>query len=165
MCFGKIKNMKVEMKSWLKFALGFLVLFAVAIALIGAVFFVREWRERRKIDALAEGLERYEREEYARMMADTYGGKTPQETLTLYIAAVEKGDFELASRYLILEKRDPEKARLSNAKTENRTKYIALLKNSLTIQGEIFGDTYIVDDPIYLKFQKYPSNIWKIVEI
>lgn len=33
---------------------------------------------------------------------DTYGGKTPEETWAMYISALEKKDFELASKYYAL---------------------------------------------------------------
>ncbi|MDP3948075.1 MAG: hypothetical protein Q8Q41_05320 [bacterium] len=37
------------------------------------------------------------------MKADTWGGKTPQETLDLFVAALKKGDVELASKYFHIE--------------------------------------------------------------
>lgn len=37
------------------------------------------------------------------MRRDKFGGKTPEETLQLFIEALEKGDVELASRYFMLE--------------------------------------------------------------
>jgi len=37
------------------------------------------------------------------MKNDTYGGKTPQETLDMFIDALKKGDIELASRYFAFE--------------------------------------------------------------
>src|SRR3990172_5868137 len=37
-------------------------------------------------------------------LEDIYGGKTPKETLELFIAAIEKEDFDLASKYFILSK-------------------------------------------------------------
>jgi hypothetical protein len=40
---------------------------------------------------------------YEKAMAeDIYGGKTPEETLKLFIEALEKGDIELASKYFVL---------------------------------------------------------------
>ncbi|TSD03496.1 MAG: hypothetical protein Athens071416_177 [Parcubacteria group bacterium Athens0714_16] len=35
---------------------------------------------------------------------DTYGGKTPEETLGLFVDALKKGDTELASKYFVLDK-------------------------------------------------------------
>ena len=44
----------------------------------------------------------------AKIAADTYGGKTPQETLDMFISAVEKGDYELASKYFVVERQNKE---------------------------------------------------------
>ena len=41
-----------------------------------------------------EGMELYEKT----MTEDTYGGKTPEETLVMFIDALEKNDMELASK-------------------------------------------------------------------
>ncbi|MEK7182517.1 MAG: hypothetical protein AAB679_02065, partial [Patescibacteria group bacterium] len=35
---------------------------------------------------------------------DTYGGKTPEETLGLFVDALKKGDTTLASKYFVLDK-------------------------------------------------------------
>lgn len=44
-------------------------------------------------------------EEYKQAMSkDTYGGKTPEETLQLFVDALKKGDTELASKYFVLDK-------------------------------------------------------------
>ena len=37
------------------------------------------------------------------MREDTYGGKTPEETLNMFIDALKKGDIELASKYFMLD--------------------------------------------------------------
>lgn len=57
-----------------------------------AVFFSPEARQER---AMADLLEQYAN--------DTYGGETPEETLSLFIKALEAGDVELASKYAILD--------------------------------------------------------------
>lgn len=36
---------------------------------------------------------------------DTYGGKTPEETWGMFLDALKKGDVELASKYIVPEKR------------------------------------------------------------
>ncbi|MEK7506243.1 MAG: hypothetical protein AAB377_03560 [Patescibacteria group bacterium] len=45
------------------------------------------------------GMEAFE----AAMRADTYGGKTPEETLAMFVDALKKGDIELASKYFMLD--------------------------------------------------------------
>ncbi|MEK7099881.1 MAG: hypothetical protein AAB883_01955 [Patescibacteria group bacterium] len=42
----------------------------------------------------------------AQYRADTYGGTTPEETLRLFVEALEKKDFELASKYFVVENRE-----------------------------------------------------------
>lgn len=39
---------------------------------------------------------------------DTYGGKTPEETWGMFLDALKKGDVELASNYIVPEKREEE---------------------------------------------------------
>jgi len=48
--------------------------------------------------------------------ADTYGGTTPQETLQIFIDAVEAGDYELASRYFVVEKQGEWESNLQEVK-------------------------------------------------
>lgn len=51
-------------------------------------------------------IKAYEKAEKAyieAMTTDTYGGKTPQETLDLFVEALRVGDVELASKYFLLD--------------------------------------------------------------
>jgi len=48
-------------------------------------------------------LEQAEQDYIAAMTADTYGGKTPQETLDMFVEALRTGDIELASKYFLLD--------------------------------------------------------------
>jgi hypothetical protein len=57
---------------------------------------LQEWREAR---AIQEKLEMAYRD-------DKYGGKTPEETLGMFIAALENGDIELAGKYFVIEKQE-----------------------------------------------------------
>ena len=45
------------------------------------------------------GMEAFE----AAMRADTWGGKTPEETLAMFVDALKKGDIALASKYFMLD--------------------------------------------------------------
>ena len=44
------------------------------------------------------------------MRQDTQGGKTPEETLRLFVSALREGNIELASAYFILEGTDGSRA-------------------------------------------------------
>ncbi|MEQ1666408.1 MAG: hypothetical protein ABL927_13640 [Bdellovibrionales bacterium] len=51
-----------------------------------------------------KALQKQKDEAIARYTADVDGGKTPEETLDLFISALKAGDIEKASRYYVLEK-------------------------------------------------------------
>src|SRR3989344_5214806 len=80
--------------------LGFLVIY-------GADFYnnpriLRDWLEARKTQKQYEDLKKlYE--------ADTYGGKTPEETLALFIDALKKGDTDLAAKYFVIDEQEKER--------------------------------------------------------
>ena len=124
----------------------------------------REWWARRKVDQLAAGLEQYAAETNARRAADTIGGATPQETLEMYILAVEAGDYELASSYFVEEKREGELKRLEGSPVENLENVTSLLQQ-VSFSDFKESDRYIARDPIFVEFVLYPSGNWKIVEI
>lgn len=92
-------------KRW-KFVVAFLVIIVVAAAGYWA------WTaylspEAKRIRAATENYERLYKglvtDFEDAMKADTWGGKTPQETLDLFIDALRKGDVELASKYFAIE--------------------------------------------------------------
>ncbi len=60
-------------------------------------------KARRFAEMQAAQIEKAERAYIAAMTADTYGGKTPKETLDLFVAALKKGDIDLASKYFLLD--------------------------------------------------------------
>lgn len=66
-------------------------------------FFSSIGKERRFADEQMRTYEQKEKAYVAAMTADTYGGKTPKETLDLFVAALEKGDIDLASKYFLLD--------------------------------------------------------------
>ena len=76
------------------------------------------WQETKKVDKLAQALRDIEKKDYEMAMADTFGGQTPQETLEMFIKAVEKGDYELASKYFVLKKQESWKQSLVAIKNQ-----------------------------------------------
>ena len=149
-----------------KFAAIFLAILVVAI---GSAIGLRAYefkRGERGVGELAEALKRAEQEDYQRAMADTYGGKTPQETLHLYIEAVEKEDYELASKYFIGDKQQEELKSLKNAGAEALGRYVLTLRK-IPEEGKYnIDNTYFsFDGPILVNMKLYPNGIWKIIEI
>ena len=144
----------------------FLALFVLVVGLVAWRAF-DTWRGRESVELLYEGLKRGQEELYERQLADTYGGKTPQETLRMYIEAVEAGNYGLASKYFVVEKQEEELGKLENSPLENTKNVLDLLKISLNSSGSfsIDGNGFAIRKPLLVDFVLYPNKIWKIVEI
>ncbi len=161
-----------------KFVFGLLGIIFLTLAILAGGKFYFFWRGTRAVQELAEALKRAEEEDYQRAMADTYGGKTPQETLRMYIDAVEKGDYELASRYFIIERQERESDYLTLLSDNKKISWFLekMLKKAFTesskyqnIDEKHYKIEIESEEPnIYyaiIDFFKYPNNVWKINKI
>jgi len=95
---------KSKSKYW-KFAVGFLGI----IILVAGGYFVwnkylsPEAKSNRETERNYQKYLDWQKNYEDAMKNDTYGGKTPEETLKMFIDALKKGDAELASKYFMLE--------------------------------------------------------------
>ncbi|KKU91432.1 MAG: hypothetical protein UY23_C0001G0038 [Candidatus Jorgensenbacteria bacterium GW2011_GWA1_48_11] len=124
------------------------------------------WKVQNQAAYTVQALKNYEEDQYRKALADTYGGKTPQETLQMYIEAVEKGDYELASKYFILDYQDKELKSLKSSPPENIRNVLNLLNQTILNKGSYSwdGKEFGIREPLSADFKLYPSGIWKIVE-
>mgnify|MGYP001577108415 CR=1 FL=1 len=159
--------MEPKKSTYWKFVVGFLAIIVLAVGgLLGwNLYQLRSGREA--VNKFAEDLERLGDELYQKQLADTVGGKTPQETLRMYIEAVEKGDYELASKYFVIEKQEEEAVSLKRAGREFIREYLLLLNQAFKNQGNYTADAsyFSIDKPILVRMAKYPGGTWKILEI
>jgi hypothetical protein len=104
---------------------------------------------------------------------DTMGGKTPEETLALFLEAVKKEDFDLASQYAIYGMRDSIKGNLLKIKNDgNINLLIEDLNRIEKVMTPEFGpdslDFVIKENDIkkytVLSMGKNKLGIWKINE-
>ena len=103
-------------------------------------------------------------------MVNSIGGKTPQETLVMYIATVEKGDYELASKYFIQSNQKSELAKFQDPALTKKSvpPYVAWLRREVLNEG---GDFAVEDKRFFIfsnaqtKMVLSPENVWKIIEI
>lgn len=92
-----MKNKIFKIISWL---MGIGVAILIILFFLGAYgyqvqnYFINKSQEKFLADA-----EKYKAMLLEQQKNDTYGGKTPEETLDLYIKALKAGDIELASKY------------------------------------------------------------------
>ena len=137
---------------------------ALFIAVEGYSYY-DQWRGEKRVEELAQLLTKIEKDAFDKKAADKIGGKTPQETLDLFIKAVESGDYELASKYFVVEKQKEWKENLNTAK--NIDEFLQIIKNTKQSEGEYSEDkkTYSIYKPTSIDFILYPSGNWKIEEI
>ncbi len=133
---------------------------------------------RKRANQMAGAMRDYENKmsEIERKMAnDTYGGKTPRETLDLFIVALENGDLDMAAKYFKLDKSfsyDTWREYLQQAKDENRIEFIlSQLRKAVVSSSQagidsrfefmILGDDGMASYTIDLILNKY-SQVWKL---
>ena len=139
---------------------------AIIFLVFGVVIGARAYKLWKEVDD-AEKFEAKMLELKRMQELDTFGGATPYETLNLYISAIEKGDFALASKYFVIEKQEEELNKLRTSPSENVANVNNLLKQAYKEEGSYSPDrrAFTIDVPILVDFWLYPKGIWKITEI
>ncbi|MGB9848003.1 MAG: hypothetical protein ACPLKV_02260 [Minisyncoccia bacterium] len=129
------------------------------------------YRVRKATEQFYKGLEQY----YQVFREDTYGGKTPQETLNMFIEALEKGDIDLAAKYFAMDENqsrkkweDALKIQVEKGKLQeliNLTKQFkpSPIQSPLTTTYEfvIMGKDGMADYIMQMELNEY-SGVWKI---
>ncbi|MBI3019760.1 MAG: hypothetical protein HYY60_00320, partial [Parcubacteria group bacterium] len=115
------------LRAW-KFEMGFLLIIGAALLVWAATVYLSP--EARKARDANEYLERLQ----AEYKNDTYGGATPEETLSLFIAALEKGDIELASKYFLPEDREEILVQIQSSKNGGKLGEAILRFRSLDLE-------------------------------
>ena len=166
--------------NFLKFVGAFLAI----ILTVGGGFFVwdRYFSEMGRLGREQEAqLKLYNEKEKAyieAMTADTYGGKTPQETLDMFVDALRKEDIELASKYFLLDEnlsREKWIIRLHEINKKQLTEKMAADLQRAVVDSDgslydgdfgfvIYKDDGIIGAHIDMEFNKY-SKVWKIESI
>jgi hypothetical protein len=144
------------------------IIIAGVVLLLSTLYFGLSWYGDWKFEQdLKETIEATNRP----YLEDMYGGKTPQETLQMFIEAVEKEDFELASKYFVLSKQEEWRERFKKGDKSNFNSWLEVVKRASedikkekpvweTKNSYVYADK----DNIFFEFVKYP-NVWKIKEI
>ncbi|NCN53162.1 hypothetical protein GW950_01720 [Candidatus Wolfebacteria bacterium] len=133
---------------------------------------VSERKTQKQYEAFLEWEKKYEET----MKNDTYGGKTPQETLDLFVAALQNDDLELASKYFALGDYGEVDEKWINGLYSLREKgdlvdmivELEKMQPSFRNTGSdkvseyvLFGNDGIVDYSVIFKLNLF-SNVWKI---
>ncbi len=93
-------------------------------------------------------MQRYYKKLEEAYKQDTYGGKTPEETIKLFVDALKAGDIELASKYFVVEKQGEMLEQFKAAKNKSLDLLINDLEKNKT--GVNMGNKY--------RFRTYDDN-------
>lgn len=153
------------LRAW-KFEAGFFLIVGAALLVwAGTVYLSPEAQKERDARKYLEELQ-------AQYKNDTYGGATPEETLALFIAALEKGDIELASMYFLPEDREEMLKGLQNVESNGNLEAMTADLNRKKYRNEISENnvTYSVANDqkeiaLVVSLSKNGNGIWKISDI
>ncbi|MBI4691898.1 MAG: DUF4878 domain-containing protein [Candidatus Terrybacteria bacterium] len=155
---------EIKIKRGLKFGV---IIFAAFVAVVLILSNLYTFLEKKKQEKIIKELQRP-------YLEDTYGGKTPEETLELFIQALKEGNIDLASKYFVIEKQEEQKEYLQKVANIGRIEeMINDLNGKLDYKGSLYENNkqFKISDNngnvIFglIDFVKYPREIWKIIEI
>jgi len=162
---------------WWKFAVGAVIILILAGGGYWAwdKYFSSEARENQRLQKQVEAYQAWENRYKEAMKNDAYGGRTPAETLSMFIDVLRKRDIDLITKYFLLgEDGNPRKEvvdGLQKVKEENRFQSVAdTVSRAVYNKSASSEDTawFTVDNKegiaeytIILKLNKY-SGVWKI---
>ena len=105
---------------------------------------------------------------------DIYGGKTPEETLGLFVDALKNGDVDLASKYFVLSKQEEIKEDLGMIKQrDNFEKFLPILTSQTEKHFYEYDNSYefnflnnekVSIFSLFLSLNR-ESNLWKIEDL
>jgi hypothetical protein len=154
------------------------VILLFALAVVWEAFFSprarSDFETRENYEQAVKGMKEFE----DRMTADTYGGKTPQETLDMFIDAIEKDDIDLAVKYVYwdggrasIDNREAMREGIVLAKNEgNLQETLELLKEMKELDNDnsnysrwfgIKNKEGLIEYSVILRFNTH-SGVWKI---
>jgi len=164
--------------SYRKFVLIFL---AIILAAGGGYFvwdrFFSVMGKERRFAAEQERTYREAEKKYLEAMkADNYGGKTPKETLDLFVAALRAGDVDLASKYFLIRPEVPREEWVAYLNAVKEKGMLARMAEDMSKQA-IPDNKSIIDEDDYkfilfksdgvvgvhvdMRFNSY-TEVWKI---
>src|SRR3990167_5760356 len=103
-------------KHFWKFFAGLLGLVALGFLVVSGTNFYAKYkiqREQARQQAAYDATQK-------RYTEDTYGGKTPEETLAFFIDALKKGDTDLAAKYFVIDEQEKWRGKLIEIKNKNQ---------------------------------------------
>jgi hypothetical protein len=135
----------------------------------GVYYGVKFYRDRTDLKSLADYNDYLEQ-----FKNDNIGGKTPEETLKMFVAALKKGDVELASQYFALDENgsrqkwveplleDKNEGKLQEVIDAFSSAQISNVSDGKTVAYKVLNNEGVVSLFIELGFN---GQVWKIIRL
>ncbi|HOF50618.1 MAG TPA: hypothetical protein PLH22_03005 [Candidatus Colwellbacteria bacterium] len=169
-----ISQKKPKIRRWKSFLIILGIIAATELGYLAWNYYLSpEAKENRRIERDFKAYMKFVDQYETAMENDTYGGQTPQETLDMFVDALEKGDLDLASKYFVLREdgsRDPKTLEaLESKRVSNILPEMIRLLSEAKPTGSFLKNHYgfkVADDKgnssiIDFVFNEY-SQVWKI---
>ena len=175
-------NMRTKKKVWVVVTAVIVLIFIIGGWFVWENYWSPDAKRHRQLQENIDAYNNYISNYEAAMKADTYGGKTPQETLDMFVDALKKGDMDLASKYFALDTNQNSPDYLTRKKWQDWLSSLndeGLIKSMITdIENKskpdlgnnidendfkfiLLTDTGIIGETIDIGLNKY-SQVWKI---
>ncbi|PIR70070.1 MAG: hypothetical protein COU46_03470 [Candidatus Niyogibacteria bacterium CG10_big_fil_rev_8_21_14_0_10_42_19] len=150
-----------------KFVFGFIAIISLTLAGLYATDYYLNPNKKFESEVARE-LEDASRQ----YMDDTYGGETPEETLELFITALEEGNVELASKYFVVDDQREWFEKLNIIKQNDELK--SMIKDIKTAKrGENINDNSSIFSIVNYKNEiitvmniiRIQNGLWKIEDL
>ncbi len=158
--------MKLVAETW-KVVLAVVLVQAIIIAWIIVFWQYRAYLQARTLAELTIVLHDAELKTYERQVVGDFGGSMPADTLNMYIGAVERGDYKVASTYFVRSARQQELHRFVGADIIEIREFSGLLKQAGTLITEIRpeSDRFENSFPLSFVMKRTDGGIWQFETI
>lgn len=158
--------MKLEAETW-KVVLAVVLVQIIVIAWIIVFWQYRAYLQARTLSEITIALHDVELKTYERQMSGDFGGSLPVDTLNIYIQAVERGDYRVASTYFVRSARQDELRRFIGADIVEIREFASLLKQASMSLGSIRPEGKLFENSVPLSFimRQAENGVWQFETI
>lgn len=139
----------------------------IIIAWIIVFWQYRAYLQARTLAEITMALHNAEFKKYERQVVGDFGGSIPADTINMYVAAVERGDYRVASTYFVREERQNELRRFIGADILDIREFAGLLKQaskslaSIRPEGRVFNNSV----PLTFEMKRAENGVWQFESI
>ncbi len=160
------KRMRFSNEFWRILACGFAVIVFVVVGFYEWYYYMLYLHEQ-EAEQVMTRIVAIQKELYQKHLAGELGGESPYEVLSLYVKAIERKDYEIASAYFVKSARADALRALQNASPADIPVFLGVLKESLqTLKDNVPPQSsWYLTSPVSVSFTAVESGMWEIQDL